>query len=239
MLLIFLLPLWTKWDRALMSDSLMEDMIEILDGALPQMVLQHKGELCGATRIVLQSSIFLQPAVMLFSQGNCLCIAVRKEISLNCHGLKERTDKEICGFWMYNCLRIQILQCYVIFILKNPVSLGWVTGICWCLWSVYIQQDWGLHPHCYPVQKMFELSSVDRTDFCCIMLSSARFAETEYSFETEWRAIPFGQNQLLFTWKISVSLIEMVDHMCHRQLIWPQSIPIFINRYFCGCLWNS
>ncbi len=94
MLLIFLPPPWTNGNGALISERLIEDMIEILDGASLQMVLQHKGELCGATRIVLQSSIFLRPAVILFFQGNCLRIAVRAEIGLNYHGLKRRKS---CG----------------------------------------------------------------------------------------------------------------------------------------------
>lgn len=54
------------------------------------MVLQHKGELCAATCIALQSSIFLRPAVILFSsQGNYLCI---KEISLDYHALKREEN---------------------------------------------------------------------------------------------------------------------------------------------------
>lgn len=44
-----------------MSDSLIGDMLEISHGASSQMVLQYKGELCDATRIVLQSLIFLRP----------------------------------------------------------------------------------------------------------------------------------------------------------------------------------
>ena len=64
MLLIFLPPPGTNRCRALMSDSVIEDMLDILDGASPQIVLQHESELCDATRIVLQSSIFLRPCTL-------------------------------------------------------------------------------------------------------------------------------------------------------------------------------
>lgn len=50
---------WTNQIRTWMSNSPMEDMIEVLHGTSLQMVSQHTDELRAVVQIVVQSSIFL------------------------------------------------------------------------------------------------------------------------------------------------------------------------------------
>lgn len=99
---MFSLPPWTNQSRALMSDSLTEDVSEILHGTSAQMVLQYKGELCDATRIVLPSSIFLRPAVILFPPSLSVIASASQCRQRSVPTTKYHKGEKKCGFWM-NC----------------------------------------------------------------------------------------------------------------------------------------
>lgn len=153
MLLIFPPPPGTNHCRALMSDSLIEDMLEILDGTSPPVSVTAWGRITWCHPYC--PSVFNLPKTLQISssQDNCLRMAVQAEYSPNHHGLKRRQKRKTS--WNGCLSMLHIFYLVLLYAKSNYIYVNTVST-----WLVIKPRRRGrfTQGHLMPPQVMFSLN---------------------------------------------------------------------------------